>query len=394
MARPLTELLKNKISPSEIAASLQVESDGNSKEAGFKLLRAAADYGLGLRDYLTLAVSGAKDENANRYVGLTGYEAVKVALDLPHANDFEQGIVLQAAANSFNTYAGTRALFPEVIDDMLKFKTKQDTIENIASLVSQSRTVPQREFVTTYMEDDSAERKTFTITEMGNIPVRSVRTSENSVRFGKRGSGIEMSYEFSREASLDTLTPFAARIIRELELSKVLAATNILINGDGVNAAAVVENFSTYNGSVAGISATTYKALAKFLMARAKSGWSVDTFVVNFDMYVDLMFMFTPTVSGGISPVEAMMNRGAPAINTAIPFMNGGINVVISSGVPAGQIIAMRKAECIEELIMAGSNVSESERSIRNQVITYVKTEDTGYKLAIPQSRVILNTLA
>ena len=251
--------------------------------------------------------------------------------------------------------------------------------------------------ISTYYENDLADGSvdTFTIAELGKIPVRSVRTSQSSVNFGKRGSGIELSYEFTREASLDIIAPFAARIARALEKSKVAAATSILINGDGVNAAAEVQTFSSFGATGGVISAANYKALAKFLMSNANNGYVFDTFVVNFDMYVELMFMAQPIIgAGAISTVDFMVGKGAPAISTTLPFMNGMVNVVLSSSVPAGKIIAMTKAECIEELVMAGGNISESERSITNQSITYVKTEETGYKLAVPKARVVLNVAA
>jgi len=246
------------------------------------------------------------------------------------------------------------------------------------------------------MEDDADQRKTYTVSELGRVPMRSVRTSQNTVGLGKRGSGIEISYEFARRASLDILTPFAARILRDAELSKVSAATHILINGDGVNAAAAVINFSTFAGGVqTEISATNYKALSKFLMKRAKDGFPVDTLVCNYDMYVDLMFLYAPTISGNGSVPMAMGEMGAPVINTRMNALNGlNLNISLSSAVPAGKIICMAKNECIEELIEANSNISESERSIIDQSIKYVKTETTGYKLAIPEARVVLDVLA
>lgn len=390
--RPFKDIVKT--TPEAIAALLMVESTGDSADKGMKLVKDAASFGLNLRDYLTLAVDTKGGDN--KWKGFNGYEAVKVALNLPHANDFEAGITLQAAANTFQTYAGTRAMFPEVIDDMLKFKTLQDNkVENIAAIVGQSRTVSQREMISTYYEDDADDRKTYIVSELGRIPVRSVRTSEASVKFGKRGSGIEMSYEFARDASLDILTPFASRIARELEKSKVAAATGILINGDGTNAAADVQNFSTFGATGGVISSENYKALAKFLMSNANAGYVFDTFVVNFDMYVELMFMAQPIIgAGATSPVDYMIGKGAPAVSTTLPFMNGMVNVVLSSAVPAGKIVAMTKAEALEELVMAGGNIAESERSILNQSITYVKTEETGYKIAIPKARVVLDVAA
>ena len=395
--RPLSDLIKkDKLSPEQVKAQLATDSNHESTDNGLKLVREAQSYGLSMRDYLTLAVAPDKSENRALYAGLNGYEATKLALNLPHANDFERGVFLQAASNTFQTYAGTRALFPEIVDDMLKAKTRLEVVENIASLVSQSRTIDGSEMITTYMEDDADQRKTYTVSELGRVPMRSVRTSQNTVGLGKRGSGIEISYEFARRASLDILTPFAARILRDAELSKVAAATHILINGDGVNAAATTINFSTFAGGVqTEINATNYKALSKFLMQRAKDGYPVDTLVCNYDMYVDLMFLYAPTISGNGSIPTAMGQQGAPVINTNMNGLVGlNLNISLSSAVPAGKIICMAKNECLEELIEANSNISESERSIIDQSIKYVKTETTGYKLAIPESRVVLDVLA
>ena len=63
----------------------------------------------------------------------------------------------------------------------------------------------------------------------------------------------------------------------------------------------------------------------------------------------------------------------------------------MSSQVPANKIIALTKAECMEELVEANSMISESERAITNQTIRYVKTENTGYKLNFPDARVVLD---
>jgi len=91
----------------------------------------------------------------------------------------------------------------------------------------------------------------------------------------------------------------------------------------------------------------------------------------------------------------SMGEMGAPVINTRMNALNGlNLNISLSSAVPAGKIICMAKNECIEELIEANSNISESERSIIDQSIKYVKTETTGYKLAIPEARVVLDVLA
>jgi hypothetical protein len=369
---------------------------GESVEAGQSLVRAAADFGLGLRDYLTLSIDTRAGEHANRFAELSGYEAALAHLNLPIRNDFENGIVLQAASETFQTFPGTRAMFPEVIDDVLRFKNRQDQIESVLPMLAQSRTIAGTELISTLVEDDSEERGTFTVPELARIPVRTIRTSQQTVGMFKHGSAYRTSYEFNRRASLDLLTPYASRVARELEISKAKAAVTVLINGDGVNGAAEAKNLSTYGADFTSSKTLqhNYKALAKFLMERAKDGKPVDMLVGNFDTYVELMFMFAPTNAVGLNrtEMEALTAAGGPMLQ--LPIMGGAVQFAVSSAVPANRLIAFTKAETLEELVEAGSSIAENERSILNQSITYVRTEVTGYKLAFGDTRTVLTTNA
>lgn len=385
----LTDIAQHRKPVEEVVGGLLASSNHESAENGQKLVRMARDAGLSVRDYLTLAVDvrSGKHAEANQAAGLNGYEAALSHLNLPFGNDFEQGVVLQAASDTFATYAGTRAMFPEVLDDMLKQLGRMDQIENTAALISQSRTINGVEMISTVMDDTAGEDGTFTIAEGGKIPVRAVRTSQNSVRMYKHGSGYEFTYEFNRRASLDIITPFAARVARRLEISKVAAATAVLIDGDGVNLGATPADLATYGADFLGGKTLkdNYRALAKFIMSQWKAGYPIDTIACNFDLYVEMMFMFAQTNIGTASDIQNLAAAGAPSIN--LPVMNGAINVVLSSTIPDGFFVAFVKSETLEELVEAGSIIAESERSITTQVVTYVRSENTGYKLSFPDTR-------
>lgn len=370
----------------------------NSKQAGAKLIADAKATGLSMQDYLKLAIDPSMSSTPAKFEGLNGFEATLAHLNLPFQNQFEHGVLLQAASDTFQMYPGTRAMFPEVIDSMLRFKNRQDQIENVSALVSQSRTINGTELISTAVSDDSKDRGTSTIAELGRIPVRTLRTEQTSVGIFKHGSGIQTSYEFERRAGLEVLTPYAARVGRELEISKVKAATVMLINGDGVNPAATVENFSAFGGTAvngtSSVLSTQYKAFARWLVAKAKAGTPIDTVVGNLDIYLELLFMFTPTVSGAKSIAEAISEKGGPAVNLNIPLLQGNVNFVLSSSMPADKILGYCKAETLEELVENGSSIAENERSILNQSITYVRTENTGYKIAYGDTRFMLNLAA
>lgn len=367
---------------------------GQSKDAGLALASEVKASGLNIADFLRLAVvTDDTPENAAKFANLDGFGAVLKALDIPLRDDMKRGHLALAAGNTFTTYPGSRLLFPEVVDQVLRQQNRLNLIERTDSFVSNSRTINGNEVISTYADMSGAD-KTYTIAEGAEIPVQKFVTTQNNVALFKHGSGYEFTYEFDRRVQIDLLTPYAARIARRLEISKVAAATYVLINGDGVNAAAATVNLSTFGADYSGGKTLkdNYRALAKFIMYYAQNGYSFDTLVCNFDTYVELMFMFTPTTVGGMSVADYLVaDRGTPSIDTTLPLMNGMVKVALSSQVPANKIIALTKAECVEELVEANSMISESERAITNQTIRYVKTENTGYKLNFPDARVVLD---
>lgn len=389
----LTEVKRQ--SPEALLTGL-IGAEGTSLQAAARLVNEAKETGLCLTDYLKLACDPHLSSTPERFAGLNGFEATLAHLNLPFRDDFENGVTLRAASDTFQRYPGTRAMFPEVVDQMLRFKTRQDQIESVSALVSQSRTIDGNEMISTAIEMSADAAGSFTVAEGGRFPIRTLRTSNTGVGIFKHGSGIQTTYEFQRRASLDILTPYAARVGRELELSKVTAATQMLINGDTVNLAATVQGITTFGGVVIGTKSLSeqYKAFAKWLVTRAKAGTPIDTVVGNLDMYLELLFMFTPSVSAARSQAEAIAAKGGPSMNLSIPLLSGNVNFALSSAMPNNKILGFSKAETLEELVENGSTISENERSIQTQTVTYIRSENTGYKIAYGDTRSILDLTA
>ena len=386
--------------PEAVLDSLLKEGS-SSKEDALKLVRLAASYGLGLRDYLTIAIDPRLSATPEKYaIGndrlMSGYEATLAHLRLPLRNDYRNGISTQLASNTFQTYEGTRIMFPLVLDDMVQNAQRVGYVETTQALVGQSRTINGVELLTTVIKDDTNRDnfRTSTIAEGARVPVRRIQTTEHSVKFYKFGSAYEFTYEFNRRASLDLFTPYAARVLRELEADKVAAATYMLINGDAVQPAATVVKQSDFGGTQSGM--IEYKSLLKWLVNRAKNGTPVDTVVGNYDSYIEWLSLFmAPAVQttgankalDTMTPAERLSTVGA-SLGT-LPILNTNVTFALSSAAPDGQLIGLRKGETLEELIEAGSSISESETAITTQVVTYVKTENAGYRLVFGDTRQI-----
>jgi hypothetical protein len=382
---PLTDIKRRVVG--EVIGGLKAPAANDSMNAGLALCSEAAKFGLNMKDFLILSVLPEGD--------MDGYEMALAALNLPIRNDFKNGVVLQAASDTFQTYPGTRAMFPPVIDDILRWSVRQDTFENTASMVGHSRAMTGIELISVVVNDDTTDRNTFVIPELSNIPVQSIQTTETSVKMYKHGSGLRTSYEFQRRAALDVLTPYIARIARQLEISKVTAATNILINGDGINAAAAVVNQSTYN-TPTGITATAgliaWQNLLYWFVQRAQAMYPVDTVVGNWDAAFQwaMLFQRSTVNASGVTAAANIQEVGANVANLPIPFPK----FAISSSAPAGKLIGFSKADTLEELIENGGQIAESERVIRSQQVIYTKTEVTGYRLVYGSTRQIYDYAA
>lgn len=391
---PLTSI--KRVAPEELLAQLKNEDHAVSQAAAQRLLQTAGNYDVSMRDYLRLAIDPTKSNDNTQFEGLNGYEAALLYLGLPVRNDFDSGITLDLASDTFNTYPGTRAIFPEVIDDLVQWSYRQDQLETTAGFIIGSRTINGVEMITTVVPDTKEDytNAVSIVPELANIPVQAIRTTQQSVRMYKIGGGYRTSYEFQRRARLDLLTPYANRINRELERSKVGLATGLLINGDGVQGAAPVVNQSSFNSTANGTASNgvlSYKHLLAWLVARAQAGTPVDTVVGNWDAYVQWIMLFAMPTAGAVGPTAAENMARMGFQLGAVQLLSGKVNFALSSTAPASQLVGLAKGETLEELIEAGSLIQEAQRAVNNQSISYYKTEVSGYRLVFGDTRSIFN---
>lgn len=370
----------------DIVDGLLSDSETTSVMAGERLSKEAKAENMPLDMYLNFAVDMSEGEEAELHAkGLSGYEMVNMKLGLPLKGDSRNQVSLASASETFATKPGSRVLFPYTVDNVLRWNNRMDSMEKVEDLISSSRTITGNELVRVIAEDNEESRGTFNVAEGGRIPVRRVKLSQRAVDIFKHASGIEFTYEFQRRAALDIITPFAARVERDLQLSKQAAATNIIINGDGVNSAATGLSQRTLD-STATSGKISYDGLLAACATAARAHTPIDTIAGNIDAYMQLVKVFGTAAASNAFNADQMAEKGAPMfLNMNNIFLP--IRFVLNSAVPAGKLLMFNKADTLEEIVEAGSRIQEEERAVRNQVITYVKSENTGYGLIYPDAR-------
>lgn len=383
----VTEIQKRKLA--DIVNPLMSDNAHDAIYAGQKLLNEAKSYGLSLDQYLDLAVNLEEGEEARLYddgKGLSGFEQVMFKMGLPTHTSYRNQVVLAQASDTFATKPGSRIMFPYTIDNVLRWNNNLNNLENVSNLIASSRTVQGNELIRIVAEDTAGARKSFRVGEGAQIPVRKVKYGEKAVTFYKHGSGIEYTYEFDRRAALDIITPFAARVARDLEMSKMAAATDIMINGDGINGAATALSQATLDTSATD-GTISYNGLLAAIAQSVAAYHPVDTIAGDINAYIQLMKLFSTTTNSAFD-VDQKAEKGGPRFlqmnNIFTP-----VNFVLDSSVPAGKILMFNRPDTLEELVEAGSNIAEQVKDAESQTIKYLKTENTGYSLIYPDCRYV-----
>lgn len=381
--KSLDQLTKRPVA--EVIAGLDSGEDSVSKNAAFKLLSEARSYGLSVKQYLIAACAPSEEDKLKKQNDqMNGYEQTLVAMNIPVKPNLEGGIDLRAASETFGTKTGTRILFPDVLMDIVRWTTGQDTIVNTAAIVAQTRTIQGVSAIMLDLVDPGDDSiSMFQIAEGAEIPLRKISTSERTVKMYKVGHGYEFTYEFARRANIDILTPYVNRINRQFEIDKVKYVTAILVNGDGVAGGITVDAETSYGGTNG---ALDWKSLFNWLVSRAAAGYPIDTLIGNYSTYGDFIGLFTPTVNTNNIP-QSMEKVGGPVLAPNLSFMNYKINFAISNTVAANTLVGIIKPETIEELNEAGSDIQESDRLITQQKVQFVRTTTVGYNLVTPQAR-------
>ena len=384
-----------KLKPQEVIAKLKHSEASTGRENAMLLLHDANTMGFGVDALLHQNVEGGQ--------GLDGFEATFAALGVPlNLKDDTAIAAFASATTSFMTNDGLSVLLPSLVNNLLRSQDNKGIIEKADDLILQTRMVKsnavQKEIV--YDKDTNDSYATHRIAEGANIPTRKLKTGQSNVKFYKTGHGIEVSYEFAQDMTPDILVPYANRIQFERSQSEHIIAVQTLINGESndpgsANGAIATDDLDAIDGKAGTPLRSRAEGFIKWLIEAARAGRPIDTLVVGWDSIFELQYMFPVSDANG----NAAVGVGAVAAGGALAQMqvkvvngiNFNLNVVISSAVEEKQIIGYRKGETMERLIKANSQISEQERSIKNQTLLYTNTIISGFTLAYGESRRLLS---
>lgn len=314
-------------------------------------------------------------------------EALKKDPERPNLDGFRQ-MLLHRGIQTSSVFGGRQAdqvqaffrtgvdeiLFPEFVARQVREAIINDTM--LPYLIGKRTTINSDSYKTYYIDDQPAAQHKVRFGEAAELPTSKIVGRKQNIVLWKYGRAIDYSYEFVKQMQIDLLALFIKRVGMQTAKDKVYDILDVIENGDGNDNAATTYNLTDLDTD-ATAGTLTAKGFLKFLMEFEL--FPCDILIADKDTYVDLVL--TNTTGVGIAQLLWLLSQGqAGGFNVASPQMpNKSLKLFWHEDVTAKDLVGINSQHAIEEVTVAGSDISESQRFIKRQVETLTVSEANGY---------------
>jgi len=280
-------------------------------------------------------------------------------------------------------------LFPEYVARQVREAIAQDTL--LPYLIGRTTTINSDSYKTFYIDDQPAKQHKVRVGEAAELPTSKIVGRTQNIQLWKYGRAIDYSYEFVKLMQIDMLALFIRRIATQTAKDKVYDILDVIENGDGNDNAAETYNLTALD-SGASAGTLTAKGFLKFLMQFEV--FPCDTLITDKNTFVDLVL--TDTTGLSVANLIWVLAQGRTAgFTISAPQMpDKSLRLFWHDDVTEYDLIGINSQYAIEQVMLAGSDISESQRFIKRQVETLTVSEINGYGKMFNEATAILKVNA
>ena len=264
--------------------------------------------------------------------------------------------------------ADSAVLFPEYIARSVRQGLEEgDILPHITAAVTRFDGMDYRSIAS---EAGGEEKELRTVEEGASIPATTIKVQANLVRLHKRGRMLVASYEAVRYQKLDLFSVTLRQIGAHIARMHLADAVDVLMNGDGNDNAAEVDEVET-SGTL------TYDDLVDFW---AKfDPYEMNALLVSGDVMVKLL-----KLAEFQNPLTGLNFQGTGKLTTPL-----GAALLRTSVLPAGTAIGLDKRFALE--MVQGSDVMvEYDKLIDRQLERAAITTVSGFaKIFVDAAKVL-----
>ena len=246
----------------------------------------------------------------------------------------------------------------------------------LSELVALTTPVTGSDYRAAYITYNATEVRKYRVGESADIPLGKLTEAEHTIRLQKYGRGIQLSYEAMRRLRVDRLAWWIQFAALQDEVDKVSAAVTILVAGDGNSNSATNTALNTLDS--AAVSGTlTLKGWLAFGML------FVQPYMLSHALMrkaAALQLMLLNVGSANVPLANANMGGRAMAL-TPINLTGDAVRYGWTDDVAANVILGYDRRFGLEMVTEIGSQITETERYVTNQINVMVMTEVSGFSI-------------
>jgi hypothetical protein len=266
-----------------------------------------------------------------------------------------------------------RFLIPEVLRDAVSLGLRKSPI--YPKVIASEQTIPQHEITLPHI--NMSDAAPYSVGEGETIPLGSVSFGQKTLKIGKIGRGLTMTYEVKQFVALNILAIFLQDFGVKLGHAIDTLMIDVLINGEQAN--------GSESAPVVGVAAAntlTYKDLLKVWIRMGRLGKRPSTIIAGEDAAIETWDLdeFKLRKSGN---TDATLRMEQPVPNNINYFIHGAVpddqSIIID---PSGTVIKYNAQPLLIEM----------DKKISNQTHEAYASLTTGFGIVYRDSRVIVDS--
>jgi hypothetical protein len=275
----------------------------------------------------------------------------------------------------------TPVLFPEYVNRVAREALVQDDI--LSEMVAIRTPIDSNAYRTIYIDTDSKMTSKKRVAEGADMPVATMRTSENTIKIYKYGRRLKATYEAIRRMRIDLFNLHIQGIMMQAAMDRATDAYNVLKNGDGNNNAATNYNKTDLQTGVA-TDALSYAGWLKYMFKFYP--YKMSTIIGGEAELIELLTVNAPNIDP-LKLIQMLKFGGTAQGGTMAQNIFNDYRIVFLPDATANVLLGFDRRYGMEMVTEVGSDITETQRIISSQWEEIVISEVNGFGIFLPLSR-------
>lgn len=257
----------------------------------------------------------------------------------------------------------------------------------LSAVVRRSRGVDSDRVGVRYLSNiTAASLRLRRVAEGAEIPRVTIMQGVRDIRLHKFGVGLEATYESLRRMPIDEFADHLRLIGIYIEVDRVAAAADVVLNGDGNANTSATSYDLTDLDPAATVDIPTIRSWIAF-RNKFRNPFRPVIMLGNEDVITDiLMIAVTTTTYITQLPANTGLGQGfRPLIGQV-----GDIAYAVLDSMPARKLLLFDSTQAVEHLIENGSEITETDRWVNKQVEALFLTVNENFRVWNPMASKVM----